>query len=328
MRVRRSLDPRYSFGGGGDVLFIGTRRGANTFRALIGFTRPIRCAATSFERFRLFRRYTARVVVMSDVERITGDDEDRLSHLFNYWSRDGRHGPLILNRPPRTLRRYALLKELYRRGINKRNIFRLDEPQVVDEVRFPCFIRTENEHWFGKTPRILNSRDDIIDEVRKLEDNGLTLYGKIVCELADTREHAGHYVKYSYLKIGDHIIPAHRYAGTEWFLKHYHADFIDAYPDTLAEEERFLEEQWDLDVVRQVFDIAGMDYGRIDYGRCPDGGIHVFEVNTAPNHLNIRQVNERRKSNAMTLQGRIRKAFAELVDGREKVRLNWPRGYL
>ena len=46
-------------------------------------------------------------------------------------------------------------------------------------------------------------------------------------------------------------------------------------------EQNFVKENWSADVLRRVFEIAGIEYGRADWG-IVGGKLQVYEINTNP----------------------------------------------
>lgn len=100
----------------------------------------------------------------------------------------------------------------------------------------------------------------------------------MVVEKMDVRGDDGLHRKYAALKIGDELVPRHLLFSEDWVTK---------FPgvvttEELAKEERaFLEEFPHADAVNEVFRMAGIDYGRIDYG-FKDGRMQVWEINTNP----------------------------------------------
>ncbi|MEO1242289.1 MAG: hypothetical protein AAFX54_10285 [Pseudomonadota bacterium] len=255
---------------------------------------------------------------------MTAEEEERLARLAASWAAT-QSPPIMLNRPPKPQRRYSLLKTLYQRGVNNANIFRLDDPESLDKVRFPCFIRAENSHLFGDAPKLLFDRGDIVSEMDRMKQNGLTTYGKVLCEFEETGEENGRYVKYSYFKVGGSLIAAHRYEGEEWFLKHYTDDYIEENPESLLRERDFLTEQPYQTEVEMAFDIANIDYGRIDFGKRQDGGIHVYEINTNPTILHINEIHPKRRELAAPVLDAIIDAFSNLASDKHASVLHWPK---
>ena len=75
--------------------------------------------------------------------------------------------------------------------------------------------------------------------------------------------------------MGDQIVPAHIIFSQDWVTK-------DSPPEPLRDEERaFLENNPHQAQLMDLFNLAGVGYGRIDYGLL-DGQIQVWEINTNP----------------------------------------------
>jgi hypothetical protein len=77
--------------------------------------------------------------------------------------------------------------------------------------------------------------------------------------------------------MGGTIVPRSMVFSKGWMIK---------FPDLIgeaqqAEELEHLHSDEDLDALRRVFEIADIQYGRIDYGKL-DGRIQVWEINTNP----------------------------------------------
>lgn len=182
-------------------------------------------------------------------------------------------GGRVLNPLDRTLGRYDLLIALQDAGINDFRAYRLDELEQIE--RFPVFVRPEHLHT-GNLSGLLRSRDelraaaDAIDESTKRD-------GVVATEYVDTADSSGVYRKYSVFRIGDRFIPRHVLFSKDWVTKGPDLD-----EQTMIEEEkRYLDSNPHDETLRRVFEIAQIDYGRIDYA-VVDGGIRVWEINMNP----------------------------------------------
>jgi hypothetical protein len=83
--------------------------------------------------------------------------------------------------------------------------------------------------------------------------------------------------KYAAMKIGDRLIPRHVLFSRKWMTKK-----PDVVTEATAEEEReYLERFPHADQLEEVFRLAGLDYGRVDYG-FHEGRLQVWEVNSNP----------------------------------------------
>ncbi len=87
--------------------------------------------------------------VFADVDRLTGEAAAAAGALYDALAARGGAARL-LNRPGRSLSRFALLRTLHERGWNRFNAYRLDESR--DALRFPVFVRHAREHEGAYTP--------------------------------------------------------------------------------------------------------------------------------------------------------------------------------
>jgi hypothetical protein len=167
------------------------------------------------------------------------------------------------------------LRTLHRSGRNSFEVFRASEVGRVD--RFPVFIRDEHLHNGSLTP-LLYSRSEVQRALRSLMARGRRIHALLIVEFCDTSKGTGLFPKYSAFKIGDAIIPRYFQVSTNWMVKS-ESSVVDK--ETIAEERTYLEgnphESW----LREIFALARIDYGRIDYGLL-DGVPQVWEINTNP----------------------------------------------
>ena len=178
----------------------------------------------------------------------------------------------VLNAPDGVLLRNQLLQTLWSRGINRFRAVRCS--QSLDELRYPVFVRDPNDHHGPRTP-LLNNRAELDAAIAQLVSKGYTPGSLTAIEYIDTRDEQGLFRKYSAFRIGDAIIPAHILTSPDWVTK-------DSPPaPMLGYELAYLETNPHREQLHRVFDLAGVQYGRIDYG-LKDGQIQIWEVNTNP----------------------------------------------
>ena len=195
----------------------------------------------------------------------------------------------VMNLPRRILLRRDLLRAAYEAAMNRFRAWpaadvlfgtksRMDaETIAAAELRYPVFVRDANRHTGNLTP--------LLDSPRKLEHalasvmaSQRRLTDLLVVEFCDTKDEHGIYHKYSAYKIGDRVLPRYRESSREWMVKWDWRIFDRQRAD---EEACYLatnpHDVW----IRRVFDLARIDYGRVDYGVL-DGVPQVWEINTNP----------------------------------------------
>jgi hypothetical protein len=231
-----------------------------------------------YEHLYRIRSIQPGVFIFSDIDRLTPTLKSMAMLLHEQLKK--HFGELsVINSPQKTLIRYDLLKLLWQNGINK---YRVYSPREMETVQsYPVFLRFANDHGGPRSPLIYNP-DDLYRHYRRNK-----LYQKlhikinyhnplIAIEFCDTREADGIYRKYSSFRIGNRIIPGHVIFSADWIAKDnpHRAALRD-------EEKEYLESNSFSDQMMQIFNLANIQYGRIDFG-LKDGQIQVWEINTNP----------------------------------------------
>ncbi len=214
------------------------------------------------------------VHIFTDIERLPGFFIPKLvsyrHQLKDYYG----DSALFLNHPTRSKRRYELLKKLYVEGFNKFNIYRLNE--YPSPKQWPVFVRRENEH-IGEISPLLENQEQLDAYRQKLYADEICTDDMIVIEFLDTSDHEGLFRKYSVMRISDKLLPRHLFFSNNWILKY--KDLTG--PEQQEEESAFLKEFPHRDEIEKIFDLAEIEYGRIDYS-LHDGRVQTWEINTNP----------------------------------------------
>ncbi len=180
-----------------------------------------------------------------------------------------------LNHPAKSKLRYELLASLNRAGINDFRAYRMTED--YSGCRFPAFLRNERDH-LGPRSRLIQSMDVCQRLAEHIVTHALADPNDVLLvEYSDTSAGSGVFRKYSAMRIGDQIWAKHLLFGDEWTVKTPKA-FT---PAAILEEADFLANFPHEESIREVFDLAQIEFGRIDYG-LRDGKIRVWEINTNP----------------------------------------------
>lgn len=230
----------------------------------------------NYESIRADESPPSGLYVFSDVELLSGEPLAR-ARALHARLRAEPEKYRVWNDPGLSARRFDILDALAKSGDNDFRAFRADEP-LPEDLRFPVFVREENEHTGALTP-LLHSGGEIKAALAALTDKRPLL----VVEFLDYADADGVYAKYSAFRIGDMIVRKHMLFSSEWMLKQPMADgkLQDMW---LAKESGYLASSDGDDEIRALFERFGIDYGRIDY-TLVDGRIQVFEINTNPVQL-------------------------------------------
>lgn len=211
--------------------------------------------------------------IFSDIERLAPLETWVLGRMHAVISRVFGEERL-LNHPARSMRRYHLLRSLYEKGMNSFNIYRLKDRKRPE--RYPVFIRRENDHLGAITP-LLYTEAQLSTVVGRLLAKKERIDDKVIVEFCNTADEEGIYRKYSAFMVGDVVVPRHLFFAKEWVLK---GAKITS-PSLLSEELLYLEQNPHEEQIKQVFQMASIGYGRIDYSLL-DGKMQVWEINTNP----------------------------------------------
>ena len=211
-----------------------------------------------------------RVYFFTDIERLDAAETERAVALHRRLEAHPDTA-LILNHPVRSMRRFEVLTTLRERGINTFGVYRADDPPR--SPRFPVFVRDENEHGTGFSG-LLSSRQELDSHLGTL---GGRLEGKVVVEFCDTSDASGVIRKYGAFKVFDRILARQIHFSRHWILRE--PDIRT--PETAREELEYVETNPHAEQLREIFALARIDYGRIDYSVI-DGRIQVWEINTNP----------------------------------------------
>jgi hypothetical protein len=216
--------------------------------------------------------------VFTDVDRLPPAE---VLEAARYYRALRDHGQKVLNDPARLLTRFGLLRALSRAGINQFDGYRvedLDEPR-----RWPVFLRMEGSHG---TPLsgLLDNRVELDAAVESSVEKGVPRSSLIVIEYAAEPVQPGLFRKLSVFRVGERLLGYTCVHDDQWIVKYGKPGI--APPELYEEEYEFVANNPFADVLRPVFDIAGIDYGRVDFGLV-DGRPQIYEINSNP-HLELR----------------------------------------
>jgi hypothetical protein len=237
--------------------------------------RPLRrrIRVVPYERLWTQRRLEAGAYVFTDLERLLPRELELASEVFATL-RDSGAPVRLLNDPARAMTRYRLLRMLYERGANDYDVLRLSEGRWPRG--YPVFLRGEHDHDGSRTA-LLTNEAELRAAMTQLAESGVPPDATLVVEHRDTSDRDGVYRKYGAFYVNGRVVARHVLFGREWMLKRPYL----LEPEYLEEERRYVEENPHEAGIRDLFEQAGIDYGRVDYSVAGDR-IVVWEINTNP----------------------------------------------
>ena len=223
----------------------------------------------------------------------------------------------VLNHPLRALERFPLLAKLYEAGINDFTVTRLESGGRPP--KYPAFIRAEDGYG-GAEIDLVHDDTEFDSALVDMRRRGLPLRGRVAIGYAAERSPNGMFKKFGAFNIGGSILPHHLMYGRTWVVKSHvnETDWIkrrdDQYRFTagaVMEEMEYVRNNPHQKVLAQAFALAGIDFGRADYG-VVDGRVQVYEINTNPSLPGPVRSDPRSDRRSMVQRGMI-DAFKKLA---------------
>ena len=225
--------------------------------------------------------YPNGLYLFSDIELLHGSLKFEVMTIFKQLQQHpDRYS--FLNHPERSLSRFPLLTSLYANGSNLFNIYPINVD--LSSLRFPVFLRKTNNHS-GPQTSLLSTREQIQHTLEDLRLKKENLDEWVVTEFCDVSDEQGIFRKYSSFIVDRTIIPRHIFFDTDWVQKEerlYSREF-------LREELAFLNTNLFKDQLLNIFDLAHISYGRIDFGIL-NGKVQTWEINTNPIIISPRHI--------------------------------------
>lgn len=216
------------------------------------------------------RQLPVGTYLFTDHEVMTIAQRDVLAQVWDQLERDGRSR--LLNHPRRVVGRYELLKLLHAKEINNFRAFHLDE--LPSDLRFPVFLRVENDHRGSRSP-LLNDWQELDAWLVRGVLGCPPGANLIVIEFCDTVCPDGYYRKYGSFIVGGRVLPPMLDINEHWVVKRSE----QVIPPTAQEEWDYLLTSPFEKEISGIFEMAGCDFGRIDFA-FEDGQMRVWEINS------------------------------------------------
>jgi hypothetical protein len=211
--------------------------------------------------------------IFTDLERLTPGLSLLVADLWAQLEAAGS-SVRLLNHPLRALRRADLLNTLHAAGRNDFIAYRLTDDR--SKIRFPAFVRGANDHEGSRTD-LLNTHEAIDTNIQAAVCHGHEPRNLLIVEYLSAADAAGVFHKYSAFRVGSQIVPRNVMFSRKWMIKF--PDLFDG--DKVARQREFLEKNPHATALREIFDLAHIEYGRCDYAVI-NGRLQVWEINTNP----------------------------------------------
>ena len=229
--------------------------------------------------------------IFTDVDRLSMYDVRDAAMSYRALKRAGQR---VLNDPARMLSRYGLLRALNRAGINDFDAYRLEEQD--GPRRWPVFLRLDGGHGSPITD-LLHTQEDLDAAVAEAVEKGVPKSLLLIIEYCAEPVKPGLFRKLSVFRVGDRLLGYTCVHDDQWIVKYGQPAIATA--ALYKEEFKFVSKHSYAEAMGPVFEIAGIEYGRVDFGLV-GGKPQIYEINSNPD-VKLRPepstVDQRNKSN-------------------------------
>ena len=254
------------------ILVITTREHAYT-HAAVAKERVLDVVVVSYEKILRRKRPYRATHIFTDLDRLPAWQVHDAALLFRKLERAGIRA---LNDPARYRNRFGLLRALNRAGINDFDAYPADSLETPR--RWPVFIRLEGNHR-APVSGLLQDQEALDRAIEDAIDKGAPRSSMLILEYCSEPVRPGLFRKLSVFRVGDRMLGYTCVHDDTWLVKYGKAGLA---PVELYEEEySFVETNPFGPAMLDVFNIAGIDYGRVDFGLV-GGRPQIYEINSNP----------------------------------------------
>jgi hypothetical protein len=211
--------------------------------------------------------------VFSDLDRLGSWDLELAAELYLQMKAAGL---TVWNNPARVKTRFPLLRALHAAGLNDFNAYRADE--IGNVARFPVFLRKIYGHR-EPVSSLIQTRGELKISLDAAISSGIPEENLLIIEFVGEPVRSGLYRKLSAFCIGSSIVPHISVHDDHWLVKYGKVGI--AGDELYREELTLLQTNPFATHLRKVFELARIEYGRVDFGFCR-GRLQVYEINTNP----------------------------------------------
>ena len=283
------------------IIFVGPRRHRGNIKRLSSHPHAPTFKYRSYNWiFRAFKLPSA-TYIFTHIDRLDPSERRLAGKIFRHLNASGPgHG--ALNDPAKAKNRYRLLRALYDLSLNDFNAYlAIDNPKPNT---FPVFIRHVSQ---AKPPvtSLIDNQEKLSLALEKLEKHGEPLDDLIITEFCAEQAQPGMYQKWSMFNSDGNLCLKHSNTGSHWFLKHGQlAETPNAYYED--EWKKLITNKY-ADHFERVFEVAGIEYGRADFGLV-NGRVQTYEINFNPRfsgNINTNQNAQRNMNVSWVFQRRV-----------------------
>ena len=255
------------------IVFVSTADHAYTHKVLAAPEIPIRVSLVTYAELLRAKAVPRATYVFTDMDRLSLWDL-RLAAFAYRRLRD--QGVTVLNDPARVATRWGLLRRLHLEGINDFDAYRVEEG--VRPRRWPVFLRAEGSH-LGPMSDLVHGWDQLQSMIDQFVAQGSPLSSLLIVEFSAQPMRPGLYRKFASFRLGRAEFAHMCVDDDHWIAKTGKRGITP--PELYDEERRIVRDNPYGPSVAKAFYIAGIDYGRADFGLV-DGRVQIYEINSNP----------------------------------------------
>lgn len=239
-----------------------------------GRSSPPGVVPTSYDSAPALATLESDIVVFTGLGSLSPHQLEQAASIWKTLSGSGR-ALRLLNHPLRIMRRYELLRELHERGINDFDACRLTEARAPR--RFPVFLQIEHGPAEDEI-ELLWTPAELEAAVDRLAEEGETRTRRLVVEFAGEADTRAFHRTFSAYCLAGRVIPGHLVFSRRWRARTTDEPVEDW---MLVEERAYLSANAHADLVRGVFRLARVDFGRVEFG-VVGGRVQIYGIDTTP----------------------------------------------
>lgn len=257
------------------IRFITTERHGYTFATLRDGPDVPPHEVANYRQLMSRKAFPPGTYIFTDIDRLSPEELLFACRLAQYMgSEPGAY--TVLNHPARVRTRYPLLRALHASGRNPFNVYRVQESDRP--ARYPVFLRIEHGH----APPLSGLLDDaaaLEAAIAGARAEGFPESELLIVEYAAEPCAEGLFRRHAAYRVGERLFHANTVHEGHWYVKEGTQGIAGA--ALYEEERRLIEDNPHRAFLREVFELAAIDYGRVDFG-IVDGRPVVYEINTNP----------------------------------------------
>ena len=255
------------------VTFFVTRPHHDTLAEALATAPPGSVAVVYYGQAFAAKKLPRATYVFSDLDRLNPSGMKRAAELHRQLVRAGCR---VLNDPARFVGRLDLLRRLYAAGINRFTAY----PAVPtpSPERWPVFLRLDAGHR-DPLRDLLADPAELAHRTAAVLAAGMPPEQLIVVEFSAEPLACGLWRKLSVWRVGDRLFSDSCVHDRSWIAKIGEEGIAPA--NVYADELRIIRENPHGQAMLRVFELAGVEYGRVDFGLVSNRP-SVWEINTNP----------------------------------------------